>query len=213
MLSAIVFDFDGVIVESAEIKTRAFITLFESAPGPTEQIVAYLRENAGLSRYTKFRHIYETLLRLPLSTDEMNRLDRRFSELVADEIRRCPLVPGVLPFIQARAKELPLFIVSATPEAELVSIAKDRGLEKFFSGIYGAPATKPSLLRSIQANLAQPPQGLLFIGDTVHDYQAASEAGTRFLGRANDVECSPFASSVITVRDFVHLESIWPVSG
>jgi phosphoglycolate phosphatase-like HAD superfamily hydrolase len=212
MLSAIVFDFDGVILESAELKTQAFITLFSRIPGPTGKIVDYLKENPGLSRYTKFHHIYENFLRLPLSPEEMMSLDREFSQLVADEIRRCPFVHGVIPFIEERSRELPLFIVSATPERELVSIARERGLHQFFKGIYGSPPSKISLLRSIHEELRQPPESLLLIGDTLHDYRAATEIGTRFIGRTGGTNASPFASySVVTVKDFVHLQSIWPL--
>ncbi len=212
MLSSIVFDFDGVIVESADIKNRAFVTLFEAFPGKIAKIHEYLLENAGLSRYGKFEHIYKNLLELPLSPTTMNSLDRRFSELVSAGIRRCPFVPGVLGFIEKRAGECPLFIVSATPEPELISIAGDRGLTRFFEGIYGSPSLKGSLLRSIQQKIGQPAETLLFIGDSGHDYQAATEAGTRFVGRAADAEQSPFAGlPVVTVKDFDHLESIWPL--
>ena len=99
MLSGIIFDFDGVVLESADIKTRAFAALFGAFPGHIEQILAYHLENAGLSRYVKFRHIYQHFLHEPLPETLMESLDRRFSELVADEIRRCPFVPGVLEFL------------------------------------------------------------------------------------------------------------------
>src|SRR5437867_1774060 len=110
MLSAIIFDFDGVILESAEIKTRAFAKLFEGFPDQVRSIVAHHRENAGVSRYEKFRYIYEHFLKMPLSESTIEKLDQSFSQIVYDEIRRCPLVPGVIAFLKNRSKELPLFI-------------------------------------------------------------------------------------------------------
>lgn len=211
MISAIVFDFDGVIVESADIKNQAFVQLFSAFPDHADKITAYLTENAGLSRYEKFRHIYENLLGLPLSKETTNSLDRKFSELVLSEIRRCPFVRGVLPFMEKRAGECPLFVVSATPEPELFSIIRDRGLGHFFEGIYGSPASKTSLLGSVQQKLGSRPDTLLFIGDSLHDYHAATEIGAQFVGRLGPDGRSPFAGlPVMTVKDFEELESIWP---
>jgi beta-phosphoglucomutase-like phosphatase (HAD superfamily) len=50
MLRAIVFDFDGVILESADIKTNAFRALFASYPEHVDQIVDFHLRNAGVSR-------------------------------------------------------------------------------------------------------------------------------------------------------------------
>ena len=50
MWSAIVFDFDGVILESLDIKTRAFAALFDGFPDHTEQIAGYHLNNLGVSR-------------------------------------------------------------------------------------------------------------------------------------------------------------------
>jgi phosphoglycolate phosphatase len=198
--SAIILDFDGVILESADVKTRAFGALFENLSGQIGDIKKYLRENGGLSRYEKFRYIYEQFLGREISEDEMNRLDSQFSELVKDEIRRCPFVPGVVRFLERHSGECPLFIVSATPEPELVSIVRDRGLTGFFKGIYGAPASKSSLLQSI----AQKSRAV-FIGDSLHDYRAAADAGVRFIGRVADERESPFAGlPVAVIQDFDH---------
>jgi phosphoglycolate phosphatase-like HAD superfamily hydrolase len=131
--------------------------------------------------------------------------------MVFDEIRRCPFVPGVLGFIEKRARECPLFVVSATPESELISITTDRGLAHLFDGIYGSPALKSSILRSIQQRMGSPSDALLFIGDSLHDYHAATEAGTRFVGRFTGHGTSPFAGlPVVLVKDFEELDNIWP---
>src|SRR5262245_1160354 len=98
MIAAIVFDFDGVILESVDVKTRAFAALFETFTGHKESIVAYHLENLGISRYRKFEHIYGNILHMPFSEATKNELDRRFRELIFNEIRNCPFVPGVVRF-------------------------------------------------------------------------------------------------------------------
>ena len=91
---AIVFDFDGVILESTEIKTKAFATLFEDDPEHVDSVVAFHNAQLGMSRFEKFRLIYRDILHRPLGEDEFQRLGERFSSLVFEEIIRCPFVPG-----------------------------------------------------------------------------------------------------------------------
>src|SRR2546426_9709656 len=128
MLAAIVLDFDGVILESVDVKTRAFRRLFAAYPEQQERVVRLHLENGGMSRYEKFRRIYSEFLHQALPDDEMARLDREFGALVAQEIEACPFVHGARHFLERRAAEYPLFIASGTPEGELQAIVARRGL-------------------------------------------------------------------------------------
>ena len=99
MIKAIIFDFDGVILESAEIKTRAFRKLFEpNYPDKVEAIVDYHCNNMGISRYLKFGYIFENILHLSLSKELEEELGQRFSEIVFEEILNAPFVPGAVSF-------------------------------------------------------------------------------------------------------------------
>ena len=58
MIKAIIFDFDGVLVESLDIKTRAFAKLFgPEGPDMAKRVVDYHLQNGGVSRYEKFTDI------------------------------------------------------------------------------------------------------------------------------------------------------------
>src|SRR4051812_5665569 len=147
--AAIVFDFDGVILQSVELKANAFRRLFSAFPDQQDRIVQLHLTNGGLSRYEKFRRIYGEYLHLPLSDAEMARLDAEFATIVAETIYTCPFVPGALEFIKRRAAECPLFIASGTPETELREVVQSRGLSPYFTGVYGSPRSKAALLRVI----------------------------------------------------------------
>jgi beta-phosphoglucomutase-like phosphatase (HAD superfamily) len=65
---ALIFDFDGVLVESTDIKTRAFGTLYENyGQEVVDQVIAHHKINTGISRFKKFQYFQENANRLTLS--------------------------------------------------------------------------------------------------------------------------------------------------
>ena len=89
MIKAIILDFDGVILESCEIKTQAFRKLFEDYPEHVNTIVKYHRHHGGVSRYKKITYFYNNILKQPLNDEKLEELGKRFSRLVLDEVKRC----------------------------------------------------------------------------------------------------------------------------
>src|SRR5262245_19474076 len=106
--SAAIFDFDGVIVESADIKTWVYGRLFAKEKKDFKRIMAYHRRNAGVSRYEKFKFIYARILRRPLPRREAKFLAKEFSHLVVEKVVAAPFVKGALPLLKKWAKSLPL---------------------------------------------------------------------------------------------------------
>jgi phosphoglycolate phosphatase-like HAD superfamily hydrolase len=206
VIRAAVFDFDGVIAESADIKTEAFRRLFDG----DQRAVAYHVANMGVSRYDKFRRITTEILGRSYTADDERRLGRRFSELVVDEVVRCPLVPGAPELFERLAGELPLFVASATPEEEVRQIVALRGLRALFQGVYGTPATKGQILRRIVEERKLDRDQVVMVGDARSDLEGAREAGVRFVGRARPGDRDPFENeSVPVVADLAELDRRW----
>jgi beta-phosphoglucomutase-like phosphatase (HAD superfamily) len=56
VIRALALDFDGVVVESVEIKNLAFGELFRAThPEKADAVVAFQQAHMGLSRFDKFR--------------------------------------------------------------------------------------------------------------------------------------------------------------
>jgi len=182
-IRVIALDFDGVIVESTEIKTEAFAELFRQHPEQVSQIVEYHRKNEGVSRYQKFKHIYEDMIGLPYGDEVERELDKRFSHIVLDKIKKCDFVNGSLRFLQTYYRKYPLYLISATPDEELKEIVEARGLTPYFVSVFGSSRSKPEWLRLILDREKAGSGELLLVGDSSSDYRAAVEVGTLFVGR------------------------------
>ena len=70
MIKAIIFDLDGVIAESADIKTEAFKELIADYPKKIDEIINYHLVSAGISRYVKLLNIHELILGKDLPKDK-----------------------------------------------------------------------------------------------------------------------------------------------
>jgi phosphoglycolate phosphatase-like HAD superfamily hydrolase len=183
MTEAIIFDFDGVLVESADIKTEAFRQLFSRYPDKVHEIVEYHQKHMGISRYVKFRYFHENILGKELSQDEEIELGEKFSEIVLESILKVPFVAGTLDFLEVHYKKTPLFIASGTPEEELHYIATQRGISHYFKEIHGTPRTKPEILINILSRFSWHASDVVFVGDAESDLKAAQESGVGFVAR------------------------------
>lgn len=183
MIKAVIFDFDGVLVESAEIKTEAFGQLFSSFPDKVHEIVEYHKRNMGISRYVKFRYFYENILGKELSHDEEMELGEKFSQIVLEKILKAPFVGGALDFFDKYHKKIPLFMASGTPDDELQYIVEERGISRYFKEIHGTPRTKPDIVLDILSRYSLSAPEVVFVGDAESDLKASRETGICFIAR------------------------------
>lgn len=200
---AIIFDFDGVLVESGDIKTQAFSDLYQSYGNTiASKVVRYHKQNGGLSRYQKFRYVQQHFLKMPpLTKDEEQELDRRFSKLVVEAVIASDPVPGANELVHIESSRIPLFIASGTPEIELNTIVTRRGLEPYFTEVRGSPKSKQVLIAEILSTHGLTPTRVLMIGDALIDYQSAQTNNVAFLGRVRTGDKNPFPEQVNTVSD------------
>ena len=197
---SVFFDFDGVIVDSAPIKTAAFAAMFRSYGEAVEKaVVAYHLDHQGISRFDKFRYIYEHILNIPLDEQELKVLGSDFSRLVLEAVINAPYLPGVMEtLIELQSLKIPAYIVSGTPEDEMKYIVQRRDLSLFFKGVYGTPRKKSEIVDIILRMEQYLPPKCLFIGDSLTDYDAARNHELCFLGIVMDSQNSPFPAGTWT---------------
>ena len=205
---AIIFDFDGVLAESVDVKTRAFEALYaEYGDRIVEQVRDYHLQHGGISRFEKFRYYHEVLLGKTLTKDEENQLGDRFSQYVEDAVVESVYVAGAYNFLENYYQSIPLFVASGTPDDELKRIVSRRNMAHYFISVHGSPAKKGDIIQDILTKHSFNPDHVLMIGDAIADYEGAIAAGVKFMGRVMKYpETYPFSVETLVLPDLVDLE-------
>lgn len=205
---AIIFDFDGVLAESVDVKTRAFEALYaEYGDRIVEQVRDYHLQHGGISRFEKFRYYHEVLLGKTLTKDEENQLGDRFSQYVEDAVVESVYVAGAYNFLENYYQSIPLFVASGTPDVELKRIVSRRNMAHYFISVHGSPAKKGDIIQDILTKHSFNPDHVLMIGDAIADYEGAIAAGVKFMGRVMKYpETYPFSVETLVLPDLVDLE-------
>ena len=208
MIRALIFDFDGTIVESVDTKTQAFRTLFADSSQHLPRIVSLHLEHGGRSRFEKFAMIYRDILQRDPAEGEFDELGRRFEALVCDAVVACEFVPGAEAFLDEFCQLVPLIVISGTPHAELAHILERRGLASKFDEVHGSPPGKEDLVAQLLTRRCWAPTEVLFVGDAMSDWEAAHTAGVPFVGRIAGRDATVFPNGTVTVRDLCELSSL-----
>ncbi len=192
-LALLIFDCDGVILESVDCKSRAFERIGQDyGLDAGEALLQYHLAHGGVNRVEKFDWFFREVLGREITPEEMNDLKRKFVDYALDEIRASAPVPGVLDVLERWKGRVPMYVASGAPHDELNEILTQKGLASYFTGIYGAPPGKTELLRTILRETGLPASETLMIGDSDTDRYAAEAVNACFYGRGEGFKHSPW---------------------
>ena len=189
MIKSIIFDFDGVIAESVQVKTDAFTEIYRPyGQDVVRKVVEHHKVHGGVSRFEKFKLYHKEFLGIDLTEQEIKEIAKKFSNLVVDKVISAPYVKGAYEFISKQYKVFDLFVSSATPRDEILKIVKARGLLKFFKGVYGSPEKKDEHVHKIMNRNNYNKSELVFVGDASSDRDAARVNNIGFIARIESNE-------------------------
>ncbi len=183
------FDFDGVIVDSVQIKAKAFALLFESHGSQIqEKIVSHHLNNGGMTRSEKIKYYFENFIGQKISKIDLVDYCEKFSQIVENEVVAAPEIEGAGDFLQKVSGKIKCFIVSATPDDELVRIVEKRDLTKYFIEILGSKHSKTQNLNYLIKKYNFNSFNCKFFGDAINDYTAAQNCSVPFIGIIPDTD-------------------------
>lgn len=204
---SIVFDCDGVILDSNRVKTDAFYNATLSyGEKAAAAMVDYHVRHGGISRYRKFAYFLEQLAPAGMPGPDLQALLAAYATEVKTGLLACEVAEGLEAF-REQTSGTRWMVASGGDQAELRELFEARGLLDWFDGgIFGSPDTKEEIVkRELEnGNIRMP---ALFIGDSRYDHQVAHENGLDFvfLSRWSEFERweEYFAAHDITIKSMM----------
>ena len=177
---AVVFDCDGVIFDSNDLKTKAFRESLSAYPRHTvEDFIRYHQMYGGISRYVKFEKFFTDFIGIKPDPNTIDKLLYRFGVICRRLYRQVNITPGCCDVLSCLSKNYSLYVASGSDEHELRAVLEARDLSRYFSDVFGSPKTKDECLQEIIRRAAT--RRILFIGDARTDWLAARKAGLTFI--------------------------------
>jgi len=188
VIKNILFDFDGVILDSMPVREYGFRKIFEEYNNDlVEKLLKYHNKNGGLSRYVKIRYFYEELLKKDISKEEVNIIAEKFSVIMRKKlVYKKYLIRETIEFLNNNYENYNLHIISGSDEKELRFLCKELEIENYFISIHGSPVHKNDLVKNVLNINGYHKTDTILIGDSINDYQASEINGIDFYGYNNN---------------------------
>lgn len=189
---SIVFDCDGVVLDSNVVKTEAYFRTAKNlgaTDSEAQALVDYHVRLGGISRYHKFDYYLREILHQAATETNIQVLLDEFARELEVGLMECGIAEG-LAELRSATKQANWMILSGGDQLEIRTLFTNRNLAHFFDGgLFGSPDNKDTVLarEKLNGNLQFP---ALFIGDSKYDHEAATRAGLDFVFLSDWTEVS-----------------------
>ena len=180
---SIVFDCDGVVLDSNVVKTEAYFRTAKNlgaSDADAQALVDYHVRLGGISRYHKFDYYLREILQQSATQEAIQMLLDEFARELEVGLLHCEVAQGLLA-LREITPDANWMILSGGDQQEIRTLFAKRNLQSLFDGgLFGSPDNKDTVLarEKTNGNLQFP---ALFIGDSKYDYEAATRAGLDFV--------------------------------
>ena len=214
-MRAVLFDFDGVLVDSEPLHFRAMrdALLAEGLTVDEEEYWRHLlaHDDRGAIRIALERH------GVPYDGARIEAVTRRKAEAYEALLADIPFFPGVKDLVRALHREVPLAIASGARRVEIEAILKAGGLRDAFEAVVGIddvtrskPNPEPYL--TAMGRLAARAPGLepgqcLVIEDSTPGIAAGLAAGMKVLAVTNSYPAAKLAAAHRVVSSLAGLDT------
>ncbi|NQS90399.1 HAD hydrolase-like protein, partial [Patescibacteria group bacterium] len=184
---SVIFDFDGVLVNSNKIKKQACFYIFKGIKGAEKAVQEILDNLGGDDRYQFIRRVLQKL-QCNSSESEVQKYAKLYGQITEKGQIEAKEIKGATECLKAlRKMGYRLFLHTSTPDQAIKRVAKQRGIDVYFDEIYGSTrGNKTEVLQIIIKENNLSPEKILSIGDGNSKFEAAKELGIEFIGLANE---------------------------
>lgn len=197
--AAILFDFDGVIVDSARLKTEAYGKVYAAEDSAkVSRAMRHQQMHGGITRRATLALLEREFFGRAGDLESVEKLAQRYRDIVFDSVVACSFIAGAQTLLNRALGRVDMYLISGTPHEELIEILRARNLGRYFKRVYGAPTGKPDAFKRILESGRYKPEQTLAIGDSLTECEAAAGLGIPFLGIAEPDSERFFPDGIMT---------------
>ncbi len=187
MLKAVIFDMDGVIIDSEPLHARAAVLALKQYK--VDMPVEYCTEFIGSTTYYMCQRMVNDFS-LSISPEELLNANKDWKENLRDT-EGYPAVPYVIDTIKdLYSHGLKLFIASSSPGADIEYVMDSLHIRNYFTGYvsgmqFERPKPAPDIFLAAAGLLGITPEECIVIEDSTNGVNAAYAAGMTCIGFLN----------------------------
>jgi beta-phosphoglucomutase family hydrolase len=208
-IKAVIFDMDGVIVDSEPLHERAFLELFD-------EIGIGMNHGIDFKAYygKSDRALLEDLISLHRPKHSLDSLLARKRQKLINLIQQeKPLFPEVKILLEHLKGKKLLGLASGSPPEVIDTVLNLDGLHKYFDAIVsvedvGKPKPAPDVFLEAAKRLRVKPEECIIIEDSVAGIEAAKRAGILVIAITNSLPYDDLRSADYIVNDYSEIKEI-----
>ena len=196
-LQAVIWDFDGTLVDTRRKNLSVTRSLFETVRGAPADSCPALRSLASYERALRAHRNWQVFYRdeLGMTDDQVNEAGSQWMSFQRRDRTEANLIEGVADVVR-ELRPIPQGIVSLNARDNILRFLADLGLESPFGEVLGYEAVgldrqKPApdaLVLCIERLTGLKPGCVLFVGDHAADVDCAHNTNALFASRGLDIE-------------------------
>lgn len=207
--SVVIFDCDGVIFDSNNLKILAMQEVLLTEPRfeykHVEAAIDYFKNNFGVSRIKHVDYFIENFV--SRSDVDKNSLKESilesYSTKCVELYGKADFSPGFLELLDGLSSLK--YVASGSDEEELRAVFKNRGIIQHFAAVYGSPSKKSDVVAEIVAEHGV--NDTAMIGDSVSDFYAAKTSNISFIYYSPYSNVKSAMNELKSDHGFVEMES------
>lgn len=210
MLRGVVFDFDGVLVDSEYVHFEAIRDVLAREAGIAITHDEYLEHYLAHDDHTCFRHAFE-IHGATTSWDRISELVDMKWAAYAERLPTVPFLPGARDLVLAlHAANVPLAIASGSRRNEIETLLRSQDLLAAFRGIVSAddvdnfkPHPEPYLRARAVIGAGESSEGVVAFEDSSTGMASARAAGLRVIGVVGSLPRAKLGLAHLVVESLV----------
>lgn len=173
-MALVMFDYDGVIVDSLDV----FISRFSQAC--IEKGFQGINEPKDVISFFD-GNVYETMMSRGMNESTINSILKRYEELQGEQLTELELFDGIREALQRISEKHHVYVITSNLSSATIQILNKNGID-CFKDVIGAEKEKSKIKKIHNTMALYPGVPAYYVGDTKGDMIEGKHAGTQTIG-------------------------------